>query len=105
MDPMNLPTMPPMATPAGATPAESEVTGSVAAGTSPAPAPPAREEPAKVDAEKTGAAVRPAVIGSLDEDVIRSVDQLLSRLKQLGRQGGILRIAAGADLELPTPCD
>jgi serine/threonine-protein kinase len=36
-----------------------------------------------------------------DEDTIRSPEQFLTMLSRLGRQGGTLRIAAGADLDLP----
>jgi serine/threonine-protein kinase len=43
---------------------------------------------------------RPTV--SEDEDVIRSAEQFLTMFQRLGSHGGTLRIAAGADLELPT---
>ena len=36
-----------------------------------------------------------------DEDVIRSAAQFASMFNRLGKQGGILRFAAGADLDLP----
>jgi serine/threonine protein kinase len=36
-----------------------------------------------------------------DEDVIRSSEQFATMLSRLGRQGGTLRLAAGADLDLP----
>ncbi len=96
---MNLPTMPPMGS---ASQAEDETTGAVVVAAPAAPVSPAREEPVKTGTEKTSPAVRPSVTGFSDEDVVRSSEQLLSMLKQLGRQGGSLRIAAGADIELPT---
>jgi hypothetical protein len=37
-----------------------------------------------------------------DEDLIRGGEQFLAMLHRLGSQGGTLRIAAGAELELPT---
>ena len=102
MDPMNLPTMPPMATSGRTAQAESDPTGPVSLVAPAAPVPTAREETGKIGTEKSGAAARPAATGLPDEDEIRSSDQLLSRLKQLGKQGGILRLAARADIELPT---
>jgi serine/threonine protein kinase len=102
MDPMNQPSTPPITTSANPSQAEPETTGPVVVAPPAAPMPPAREEPARGGTEKSGAGARPAVTGLSDEDVIRSSEQLLSMLKQLGRQGGLLKIAAGADLELPT---
>ena len=98
MDPMNLTST----TSANGSQTESESTGPGVVGPTVPTRPQAEEEPAKGDTGKSGASTRPAVAELSDEDVIRSSEQLLARLKQLGRQGGLMRIAAGADLELPT---
>ena len=42
------------------------------------------------------------VLAFEDEDVIRSAEQFTTMLNRLGRQGGTLRFAAGADLDLPS---
>jgi serine/threonine-protein kinase len=100
-DPMDLPTMPPMSTAGQPTEEPAATTGtgnggatstghSSTAGSATA----ARDagDPARNDRER-----RPAFE---DEDVIRSSEQFITMFNRLGRQGGKLRIAAGADLDL-----
>jgi len=103
-DPMNLPTMPPMvpaALAARAAPAGSAV--GTDAGALPITEPPRREEPARPAGETSAPAGsnrerKPSIN---DEDVIRGAEQFVTMFKRLGSRGGTLRIAAGADLDLP----
>jgi serine/threonine-protein kinase len=96
-DPMNLPSMPPMAT-AGSVPAEIEPppTGEATRAAGP--------ETTKDDRSKAAGPApppRPAEPVASDEDVVRSAEQFLAMFRALGGKGGSLRIASGADLELP----
>jgi serine/threonine-protein kinase len=105
-DPMNLPSMPPMAPPS--VPPLEETTKQSVPGDPPAasqavsqerseePARAARQAHAPTQAETR----RPDSAG--DEDVVRSSAQFMSMLERLAKQGGTLRIAAGAEIELPT---
>ncbi|MGO9919282.1 MAG: protein kinase domain-containing protein [Isosphaeraceae bacterium] len=102
-EPATMPTMPPMPPPAVA---QAEGESSTEPGTDP-PAGVAgsrREEPAPasraIAEPDRSERSRPAV--SEDEDVIRGTEQFLTMFQRLGSHGGTLRIAAGADLELPT---
>jgi len=103
-EPATMPTMPPMPTPAAA---QAEGESSTEPGTEtavtvagsrredPAPAPRTSAEPGRTER------ARPAV--SEDEDLIRGTEQFLTMLQRLhGSLGGTLRIAAGAELDLPT---
>ena len=102
--PDNLATMPPMPT-AAETEQSSRVTSSTTPGagsattaeqpfpTDVASAPREPGDPARSNRER-----RPAFE---DEDVIRSAEQFTTMFNRLGRQGGTLRFAAGADLDLP----
>jgi len=102
-DPMNLPAMPPMpaASVAQATPAKSAA--GTDSGALPPHDPPRREEPARAALE-TGEPAgsnrerRPPFDA---EDVIRGAEQFVAMFNRLGSRGGTLRIAAGADLDLP----
>ncbi|HZW33842.1 MAG TPA: protein kinase, partial [Isosphaeraceae bacterium] len=102
-NPMDLPSMPPMVPAASGSSTDTEsAAGSEVPGLPPAE-PAARPEPAKTAPKPSPAAGPvPAVTGVAGEDLIRGSEQFLSRVKRLGRQGGSLWIAAGADLELPT---
>ncbi len=102
MDPMNLPSMPPMATPGIGSQSESEPPGTVEVPTPAQPVPATRVESGKGAVESPGSPGRRAVAPFSDEDVIRSSEQFLTMFRQLGRRGGSLRIAAGVDIELPT---
>ena len=102
MNPMNLPSMPPMATAGAASQSESEAQATVEVPTPAPPVPATRVEPAKAATEGPVSPVRRAVAPFSDEDVIRSSEQFLTMFKQLGGRGGSLRIAAGADIELPS---
>ena len=110
MDPMNLPSMPPMVTPGSAIPTEPDIRGDLevpkapSLPTPPTPSPVARIEAVKPVAESTSnpGRSRTPVAPFSDEDVIHSSEQFLTMFGRLGPQGGSLRIAAGADLELPT---
>ena len=110
MDPMTLPSMPPMATAGSVTSSEPDIRGDLevpkdsSLPTPPAPEPAARIEAVKPVAESTSkpARSRTPVAPFSDEDVIHSSEQYHTMFGRLGPQGGSLRIAAGADLELPT---
>ena len=97
--------MPPMPPPALA---QGEGDGSGDTGTEPSPnastAVARRDEPvaAPRPAAEPGRPERPRSGISEDEDVIRSAEQFLTMFQRLGSHGGTLRIAAGAELELPT---
>ena len=99
--PDGLPTMPPMSdAEQTSTVATSAVNGAGALPATEQPLPAAvattpREpgDPARLNRER-----RPALD---DEDVIRSAEQFTAMFNRLGRQGGKLRFAAGADLDLP----
>jgi len=102
-DPMNLPTMP-LATAATAeqsttaAPSTGAGTGARAAADQASRA----EPPAAARDSGDPAHSTPDRRSALeDEDVIRGAEQFLTVFKRLGRQGGTLRIAAGADLDLP----
>ena len=103
-DPDNLRPMPPMSTPAvpdQSVPVSSPgafVGGAVAATDQPVQAEVGSTVREPVDAAKSDRERRPALD---DEDVIHSAAQFASMLSRLGRQGGTLRFAAGADLDLP----
>jgi serine/threonine-protein kinase len=56
----------------------------------------ATSEPPRSERERARVAI------SEDEDVVRSTEQFLTMFQRLGSHGGTLRIAAGAELELPT---
>jgi len=99
-DPMDLPAMPPMAT-AGQSTEEAAATATGTAGakqlsqsSTTGTAAPARDVS---DIGRDDRDRRPAFE---DEDVIRSPEQFITMFNRLGRQGGKLRIAAGADLDL-----
>ncbi len=103
-EPVTMPTMPPMSPPAVA---QADGGSSTEPGTEPSAgvAGSRREEPlpaSRAIAEPgRSERARPAV--SEDEDVIRGTEQFLTMFQRLGSHGGgTLRIAAGADLELPT---
>jgi serine/threonine protein kinase len=104
-DPGTLPTMPPMPPPTlaqaendGLPESSADPSPSSAASASPReqPATASRpsSEPVRVDRYRSGVAE--------DEDIIRSAEQFLTMFERLRSHGGTLRIAAGADLELPT---
>jgi hypothetical protein len=102
-DPMDLPSMPPMVPAAAVAQSGSEPPPSSEAPGPRRDAPVARPEPAKTAAVvPASSATHPPATNFSDEDVIRSSEQFLTMFKRLGPQGGSLRIAAGADLELPT---
>jgi eukaryotic-like serine/threonine-protein kinase len=103
--PDNLQPMPPMSTPASveqsttvASTVPAPATGATAVADQPAPTDSVAATREPVDAARTNRERRPP---SDDEDVIRTASQFTSMLNRLGRQGGTLRIAAGADLDLP----
>src|SRR5262249_3865151 len=103
-DPADLAAMPPMAPPAA-------VTQLGPAGSAPAPdsggsAPeaPRRDEPVRPAAATTrdpSDAVREGEPPSTELDPVRDAQQFEATLKRLGGRGGIVRIAALADLDLP----
>ncbi len=102
--PDNLATMPPMPT-AAETEQSSRVTSSTTPGagsatTAEQPFPTdvasALREPG--DPARSNRERRPAFE---DEDAIRSAEQFTTMFNRLGRQGGTLRFAAGADLDIP----
>jgi eukaryotic-like serine/threonine-protein kinase len=100
-----LPAMPPMTTPP-ADPVESAASGpasdrepEVAVVPIGPPRPDAGETKEPKTTESTGRTPASRAIGS-DEDVIRSAEQFVNSVARLGSKGGLLRIAAGADLEL-----
>lgn len=103
-DPLDLPPMPPM-TPPSAVAAVPRAHGSgagaeVAAST---PEQPRRAEPAQSTRDDTNPSQpprdrKPAVAG---EEIITKRDQIPAALLRLGNQGGAIRIAAGAVLDLP----
>ena len=107
---MTLPSMPPMTTAGAVTSSEPDIRGDLevpkapSLPTPPAPEPAPRVEAVKPVAESTSkpARSRIPVAPFSDEDVIQSSEQFLTMFGRLGPQGGSLRIAAGADLELPT---
>ncbi|MGP0066069.1 MAG: protein kinase domain-containing protein [Isosphaeraceae bacterium] len=104
IDPMSIPLMPPMPTTGTTAPAESETPGPLDVPT-PTPPPPvsvSRAESKKPGTESPTAPIRQPVAPFSDEDVIRSSEQLLTMLKQIGGRGGSLRIGAGVDIEIPT---
>jgi serine/threonine-protein kinase len=96
-DPMSLPSMPPMATPPAAVESDTER----AAG-SPVVVPERRDEPQRAAREsgEPARAERGRNTLAADEDVIRGSEQFLSMFQRLGSQGGTLRIAPGAELDL-----
>jgi eukaryotic-like serine/threonine-protein kinase len=102
--PDNLGTMPPMSTAAEAeqssTGASSPTPGAGTATTTEQPSPTAvaavSRDPG--DAARSNRERRPAFE---DEDAIRSAEQFTIMFNRLGRQGGTLRFAAGADLDIP----
>jgi serine/threonine protein kinase len=100
-DEQTLPAMPPMVTPpsgepvAAATPDDARFESSAS---NPAP----RE---RGGADRQGEALsdpRPTAGTGGGEDVIRSAEQFASAMNRLGARGGVLKIARGADLELPS---
>ena len=96
--------MPPMPPPVVAAQSGS-ATGSAGPGTGASPSPEQirREDPPRPGAEPgdpAQAAQRSPALYA--EDIIRSTEQFLAMFNRLGRQGGILQIAAGAEIELPT---
>jgi len=103
-DPMNLPAMPPVipaAAVAQTTPAGSAVGPD--SGALQAPEPPRHEEPARaaLDTNDPLRANRERRPSFDDEDVIRSAEQFIAMFNRLGSRGGTLRLAPGADLDLP----
>jgi hypothetical protein len=100
---MNLPTMPPMGPPATATQPDIEPASRETAKSAVAAGPQGRDAPSRIAANPAAsAAARPGDSAFSDEDVIRGSEQLFAMLRRLGKEGGSLRIAAGADLEVPT---
>jgi serine/threonine-protein kinase len=98
---MDLQSMPPMVPAAPGSETEAAA-GSEVSGPPPAEST-TRPEPAKTVEKKNPAAGPPAVVtGFAEEDLIRSAEQFLAMVQRLGREGGSLWIAAGADFELPT---
>jgi serine/threonine-protein kinase len=102
-DPMSLPTMPPMSTPAEAVP---DLEPEDETGLQPMPMPESsRAEVARVApaAVATPLPSRSAPAAPTPEqDVIRSTEQLQAALRRLGDGGGTIRVGAGAELDLPT---
>ncbi len=100
--PENRAPMPPMPTGVATEPptTESASTGAVATtkAAQPAPADLATGPREPTDLARSTRERRPPFE---DEDVIRSSEQFAVMLGRLGRQGGALRVAAGADLDLP----
>src|SRR4029077_13599137 len=103
-DPLDLPPMPPMTPPssvAATAPAREPGTGSeIAASTVEQPR---RDDQAQSTREGADPAQpprdrKPSLSG---EEIVTKTDQLLAALLRLGNQGGAIRIAAGAILELP----
>jgi hypothetical protein len=100
---MSLPTMPPMAPPGTATQSDTEPASRETAKSAVAANPQGRDAPSKIAANPTvTAAARPGDAAFSDEDVIRGNEQLVAMCRRLGKEGGTLRIAPGADLDLPT---
>jgi hypothetical protein len=102
--PDNLATMPPMST---AAETEQSTTGAISGAPGDSPATTAEQpSPTAVasvsrdpgDAARSNRERRPAFE---DEDAIRSAEQFTTMFNRLGRQGGTLRFAAGADLDIP----
>jgi serine/threonine-protein kinase len=104
-DPTSLPTMPPMPPPAVGGQSKEEASP---AGTTAAAGPPVnrvvRDEPPRRAAEagERARASRERKPALYAEDMIRSTEQFLAMFNRLGRQGGVLQIATGAEIELPT---
>jgi hypothetical protein len=99
-DPMNLPSMPPMATP-GSTETDPDTQPAAETTTPPKPEP-KRENPPKAAAAPAAPPARAADGPFSDEDVIRSSEQFLTVLRNMGGRGGTLRIASAIDIEVPS---
>ncbi len=109
-DPMNLPSMPPMPT-SGSTEDEDEI-AAVATASQPASAPsdspvPKVEKPPTTGtaSSKSPATSEPPVESrpSLStEDLVHGPEQFLAMLRGLDGRGGMIRIASGVDLDLPS---
>jgi eukaryotic-like serine/threonine-protein kinase len=102
---LDLPPMPPMSQPTSVTaptPAHEPGTGNEIAASSPEP--PRRDEQAQSTREGTDPSQPPRDRKSpvSGEEIVTKTDQLLAALLRIGNQGGAIRIAAGAVLELPT---
>ncbi len=102
MDPMNLPSFPPMPLASTATQPDADTPAAVEVPTPTPPVPPTRLESTKAAPEGPVNPARRPVAPFSGEDVIRSSEQLLTMFKQLGSRGGSLRIAAGVDIDIPT---
>ncbi len=98
-DAADLPPMPPMPTTSQTAPSTPEAATSgaeiAAAGQ------PRREEAIVARAADSSPNLRDRRPGAADGGIVRTADQLLATLRRPGPQGGVLRIAAGAVLELP----
>jgi serine/threonine protein kinase len=99
-DPMNLPSMPPMAT-AGSTPTDSDTQPTAETTTPPKPET-NRENPPKATAPPPAPPARAAAGPVSGEDLIRGSEQFLTVLRNMGGRGGTLRIASAIDIEVPT---
>jgi serine/threonine-protein kinase len=97
-DPTSLPMMPPMAT-AGATQPQIEPEEEPGTRAEPTAGTTREVAPKDVAAVSTPRSADPA---PADQDGIRGAEQFLTVLRGLGDRDGTLRIAAGADIELPT---
>ncbi len=109
-DPMNLPSMPPMPT-AGSTesdpdttpPAEPSTTARPEPVTEPTPAPRTKAAAPSVTTPVATAPTAPdARAPLLAEDVVHGPEQFLAVLRGLAGRGGMIRIAAGVDIDLPS---
>ena len=102
-DMSTMPAMPPMAT-APATDPEAPAPVGDPRNEASAPNLLAQDQPGRgrVIEEEAKGAVRSAQGGDSGLSLIRSAEQFISTLNRLGAKGGVLTIAHGADLELPT---
>jgi len=101
-DPSELQTMPPMTPPSQANaliPTEGAATGT---GVAASPPEPRREDQRPPGREATDASQpRDRKLAVTAEEVVRTSDQAIAALARVGSQGGVVRIAAGAVLDLP----
>jgi serine/threonine-protein kinase len=100
-DPMNLPPMPPAVAAEQTTADEASAGAGEGAVPSTGPATRTAAAAASRDAGEPARSNREPRSTFEDEDVIRGTEQFLTMFNRLGRQGGTLRIAAGADIDLP----
>ena len=100
-DPMDLPTMPPMSTAGQPTEEPVAATGTATVGATPSGhSSTSGNATVTRDAGELARSDRDRRSAFEGEDVIRSSEQFIAMFNRLGRQGGKLRIAAGADIEL-----